>query len=317
MEEWPEDWIAKAKRVAKAFLKSHYVKAATSSATPSAPSGAKAALTSLPALEPHTKGLIRDRLARSTQAANPVSTATLFDEFIAFPPTFEQVLDLETSLNEPVDHDPLRYWLKVRATASPALKPIADLAVDIFIAPASTVDVERLFFRGRRTVGDYQHALAPSTISALMTLSSDYKLGLLPPGTLARHRLEHDANARRRCGKTRSLKTFFSSSSSLSDVGGAPASLSASLAANTAVPPFLRAPRKSELSASAASSRSKLKKRVDAIFVTDTEQDLESETPTTHRSQGQGRADRHEREGTPLAFGVDYFEGINSPSDKL
>ncbi|GAA5919277.1 hypothetical protein JCM6882_008667, partial [Rhodosporidiobolus microsporus] len=108
------------------------------------------------------------------------------------------------------DMSALDYWIgEQRKVGGHSCDALVDMAVDIFTCPASTVDVERVFSRGRRTVSDFQHRLAPAKIADLINLANLYKEGLIRPGMLAREQAKKAAAAKAKSGNTRSLQAAF------------------------------------------------------------------------------------------------------------
>jgi len=125
-------------------------------------------------------------LSRSTSSSSSV------------PPTLDE---LEVYLNEPV-MDPkalktfggvLKYW-ESEMKSSPNL---AKMGLDFCSAPASSVDAERAFSRGRLTINHLQHNMTSQTFKARMALGSWSKTplfdGLTDATRIIERRISHRA----------------------------------------------------------------------------------------------------------------------------
>ncbi|KIP05469.1 hypothetical protein PHLGIDRAFT_74254, partial [Phlebiopsis gigantea 11061_1 CR5-6] len=81
----------------------------------------------------------------------------------------KDVLDMYLSTPQvPNVGDPLLYWQSQLAGGN----PLAQMALDVLSAPASSIDVERAFSRGGLTVSKRRHALSDKSVRAATVLSS-------------------------------------------------------------------------------------------------------------------------------------------------
>ncbi|KAG9077535.1 hypothetical protein FS749_010569 [Ceratobasidium sp. UAMH 11750] len=104
----------------------------------------------------------------SAATSTPATAMGAIDAYLASP--------LVAKDNKVKDGGLLAYWTREQSQGS----PIAEMALDILTAPASSVDAERAFSSGRMAVNYRQHRMNLSTFRAKMALGSWYGTPLLP-----------------------------------------------------------------------------------------------------------------------------------------
>ncbi|KAG8714311.1 hypothetical protein FRC08_012114 [Ceratobasidium sp. 394] len=81
----------------------------------------------------------------------------------------------ESATKDAPDGGLMAYWIREQGQGS----AIAEMALDILTAPASSVDAERAFSGGRMAVNYRQHRMSLSTFRAKMAVGSWYGTPLL------------------------------------------------------------------------------------------------------------------------------------------
>ncbi|PIL25420.1 hypothetical protein GSI_13310 [Ganoderma sinense ZZ0214-1] len=161
--EWPEDWIDEARALATEEWTSHYKPAAPANGKAGPANGQGAASRSRPRpFRMSTGGKMPARATRDlfasigARAAGPEHDA--LEAYLEAPPL--------TTVK-----DPLAYWNAALKSGSedPAL---ARMALDFLSVPATSVDVERAFSRGRLMVNRLRTALSDRSVCAGTVLGS-------------------------------------------------------------------------------------------------------------------------------------------------
>ncbi|GAA5882316.1 hypothetical protein JCM1840_005033 [Sporobolomyces johnsonii] len=158
-QDWPEEWQEEALKLAKAYRDKWYSGRSYSTtpdfhATPTPSSMLNQPLTAAQRMQARAE-------------ADPAVTSDPLDSFVSATPTFDRAADGTVHDKGAVD-----FWLgQQRAAGGFGRDALADLGVDIFTCPATSVDVERAFSRGRRVVSEFQHSLSPQRIADTLSLS--------------------------------------------------------------------------------------------------------------------------------------------------
>ncbi|KDQ06550.1 hypothetical protein BOTBODRAFT_121339, partial [Botryobasidium botryosum FD-172 SS1] len=149
-QEWPTSWITVSLDLIRGVWKDKYAPKAKPS-VPAPATGSQA--TSL-----------RSRLNQYKTHMRTTATTDTLDQ-------------LESYLaQEPVScDDPLQWWEEKRA----AWPELAQMATNYLSVPATSVDVERAFSYGRRTISLYRHSLSSDTIRASIVFGSRCIEGLV------------------------------------------------------------------------------------------------------------------------------------------
>ncbi|KDQ11615.1 hypothetical protein BOTBODRAFT_114206, partial [Botryobasidium botryosum FD-172 SS1] len=151
-QEWPASWIAVSLDLIRGVWKKYAPKA-------QAPALAQAT-------DPTS---LRSRLNQyKTQMRTATTTATL-DQLECY--LAQEPLSCE---------DPLQWWEEKRAV----WPELAKMAFDYLSIPATSVDVERAFSYGRRTVSLYRHSLSSDTIRASIVFGNRCIEGLVDDNEL-------------------------------------------------------------------------------------------------------------------------------------
>lgn len=133
--------------------------------------------------------------ATATAAHQP--SVNVFDDIMQFTPDDTPAIDqdeLDTFLTSPCEDtngDPLAWWMKNRAR----YPRLSRMALDYLSAPATTVDVERVFSQGRLVLSHTRNRLSPKSMRALMCVGAWSRAGLLNTKKMAHILRSGDKNS--------------------------------------------------------------------------------------------------------------------------
>ncbi|CAD7060388.1 unnamed protein product, partial [Tilletia caries] len=168
VHKWPRDWQNKAVKILRSVFGSHYeIKIEDAEPTPGSQTD------DFNQLDKTTQALMR--LAKEKQKSVPIHDAV--DDWLG------GITMVQIENGKPVYVDPLRWWWSEKQKGN-EYSGLANLALDVFGCPATSVEVERLFSRAGRVVTPLRHRLKAHRIAQLVTVGKWFDERSVPENLL-------------------------------------------------------------------------------------------------------------------------------------
>ncbi|KAJ3510755.1 hypothetical protein NMY22_g15875 [Coprinellus aureogranulatus] len=126
-------------------------------------------------------------LSSSSASTSLSTTSSCSEHFIEAHAHFNSIFESDVSVGDPLEEylasplipsvvDPIQYWVGMQAAGH----PLAQMALDYLLIPATSTDVERAFSRGGLTVSKLCHSLSDESTCCATVVSAWAKDDLVP-----------------------------------------------------------------------------------------------------------------------------------------